>query len=111
MKLQSWIGKNIRIKKEFLVESEDENEFGVVSRSYYINDGKALNSFILKPESQVFYVLMDVWGADMFSFRKREAETDDLELSHQLILRGGLFDYPFLWEAKYFEITDEPVTD
>ena len=107
MILQSWIGKKVRIKRELLelITDEFEPEF----QWFQIRDAHTLNQFVSKPESQVFYVLMDAWGTDLFPNRSEEVDTEELTLSHQLILRGGGFTgYPYLWDAKYFEVTDEP---
>ena len=112
MNIKSWIGKKVRIKPELILIEENEDELsGEISVSYSVKDGKALNSFVFHPESEVFYVLQDVWGADLFAHRRDEISVDELKPSHQLILRGGLLSsYPYLWDASYFEFTDLPET-
>lgn len=105
MKLQSWIGKNVRIRKEFLKKYKDD--YGRTEWQTTISDSP-INQFLNNPKTDVFYVLQDVWGTDLFYYRHKEADVKKLKHSHQLILRGGQFSsYPYLWDAKYFEIVSD----
>lgn len=66
-----------------------------------------INQFLTNAKDEKFYVLQDVWGADLFNNRRNPIDTSSLELKHQLILKNGLFGmYPYLWDANYFEVIE-----
>lgn len=102
MQIKSWIGLKVRIKREFLISYFDDDD---VERWQTNIKDCPINTFLNNAKDETFYVLQDVYGADLFRYRSREVDTDELKSSHQLILRGGqMGNYPFLWDAKYFEI-------
>jgi hypothetical protein len=99
--IQSWVGKKVRIKPELVVAYEDEDN----SVFYSTNISGPINSFISDARNESFEVMMDVYGADLFKHRREGVNVQELELCHQLILKGGQFTgYPFVWKADYFEI-------
>jgi hypothetical protein len=104
MEIKSWINKTVRIKREYL------RKFKYEGREYWettINDAP-INDFLDNPKTEIFKVMNDVYGAELFTYLHRDApDTKNLTLSHQLILSGGKFsNYPFLWDAKYFAIVE-----
>lgn len=104
MNIQSWIGKSVRIKREFIVSRIDEN--GVECWESNIPHSP-INQFLTNAKDEIFYVLQDVWGADLFFHRRDSVDTSTLELKHQLILRGGLMGYyRYVWDANHFEVVD-----
>jgi hypothetical protein len=50
------------------------------------------------------FVQMDVYGAEVHFTPNREIDTDNVMLSHQIIVKES--DYPYLWESKYFILVD-----
>jgi hypothetical protein len=92
--IQSWRGKKVRIKPEWLYTHEGD------TRSCAPN---GLNS-VLDDVTGVFEVMSDVYGIDLF-YVKEETELDNLKKpQHLIILKEG---YSYVWDAKYFELVDE----
>ena len=124
--IQSWRGQRVRIKREYIEQSEpeldeDESTFdddgnlviGVYSKPYYyINTPNGMNGVLnygsINALDRTFYVQSDCYGVDLYKMSKNKASIDDLPApSHQIIVEES--GYPFMWEAKYFEVVTTKV--
>jgi hypothetical protein len=101
--ITSWIGCTIKLREEYISLDENSQE--------YVTIHNALASF-LNYEDNIselrFFVQQDVYGVDLFSYRNgKELNVDDAIMTHQIIIEcksKTIFNYPYLWESKYFEI-------
>lgn len=94
-KIKSWIGKNVRIKDEYITDE-------------WVNV-PGLSAYFSGIERETFKVQMDCYGVDLFGFRGDGVGVSEMpEPSHQIIITACSTplpsSYPFLWDAKYFEI-------
>ena len=98
--IESWIGKYVRIKNEYITKEilEDGTE------NYYISvDVPGLCGFFAGIERNIFKVQMDCYGVDLFPFMNEETEIDSLpNPTHKIITDAS--DYPILWDSKYFKL-------
>ena len=90
-KIKSWTGKYVRIKDEYIEDGRIITPVGM--------DG-VLYGFI----NERLLVQADVYGADIYFRSGREIDTENVTLSHQIIVKES--GYPFLWDAKYFHLVD-----
>ena len=118
--IQSWLGKKVRIKREF-IKTEQEYESG--SESYYIECDNGMNALVENPKEAVFSVQMDVYGVDLFKYRHVPSfgggekcvgfEIGSVEPTHQIIIEiiqgSNEIGYPYLWDVKYFEEVVEEI--
>jgi hypothetical protein len=89
--IESWIGKHVRIKDEYITD-ECVNVAG-------------LSAYFSGYERKTFKVQMDCYGVDLFPFRRESVEISAMPSpSHQIIIEETIGNYPFLWDAKYFEL-------
>jgi hypothetical protein len=120
--IKSWIGKNVRIKREYIkvelrhpstydVDADDEYNF--IERVYeyeetYIECDNGLNGVVDNPTDAIFKVKMDIYGIDLFNYRGDGLVVGDVEATHQLIIEvvdgSNKISYPYLWDSKYFEV-------
>lgn len=116
--IKSWIGRTVRIKREYIKLSEPEididasdydddgNIINVVYEkpSYYIDTNNGLNSVldIVDVYNATFYVQYDCYGVDLYRVREDIDISELPEPTHQIIIREAM--YPYLWDAKYFEV-------
>lgn len=96
--IKSWIGKNVRIKDEYIKDG-------------WVNIDLASGlSYFDGIESETFKVQMDCYGVDLFPYRNEGIDVKYLRSpSHQIIItrnQSAENDYPFLWYSKYFEIVE-----
>lgn len=124
--IQSWRGQKVRIKREYIEQSEpeldeDKSTFDddgnlviavVTEPYYYINTPNGMNSVLLhggkNPMNETFYVQYDCYGVDLYTMRNGKVNIDTLpEPSHQIIVEES--GYPYMWEAKYFEVVTTKV--
>lgn len=94
-KIKSWIGKNVRIKEEYITDG-------------WVNV-PGLSAYFCGIERETFKVRMDCYGVDLFGFRGDGVDISEMpKPSHQIIITTcstqSPSSYPFLWDAKYFEI-------
>jgi hypothetical protein len=118
--IQSWLGKKVRIKREF-IKTEQECESG--GKSYYIACDNGMNALVENPKEAVFSVQMDVYGVDLFKYRRAPSfgggekcvgfEIGSVEPTHQIIIEiiqgSNEIGYPNLWDVKYFEEVVEEI--
>jgi hypothetical protein len=123
--IESWIGKNVRIKREYIkVEVElrhsstyddDDNILEEVweYENTYIECDNGLNGVVDNPTDAIFNVKMDIYGIDLFNHRRDGLVIGDVKPTHQLIIEvvegSDKIAYPYLWDSKYFEVVI-PVT-
>ena len=120
--IKSWIGKNVRIKREYIkvelrhpstydVDADDEYNF--IERVYeyvetYIDCNNGLNGVVDNPTDAIFNVKMDIYGIDLFNYRGDGLVVGDVEATHQLIIEvvdgSNKISYPYLWDSEYFEV-------
>jgi hypothetical protein len=111
MNIQSWRNEKVRIKREYITLIDDP-ECPPYKPFYKIDTPNGLNGVYGSdgdPRDLTFLVLSDCFGTDLFDYyRKGSVNIDDLpEASHLLIIANETAScrcYPYLWEAKYFEI-------
>ena len=117
--IKSWISQNVRIKEEYIkVELElDEDastydddgnviEEVFYEETYIIGCNNGMSGCLAGKERDVFRVKGSMYGVDLYG-QGGEKMSDLPEPSHQIIIDAT--EYPFIWEAKYFEIV-VPVT-
>jgi len=119
--IQSWIGKNVRIKKEFIELSEPEidedasdydDEGNIINEVYYeqryfINTQNGLDNVLRDRDilNDTFYVQYDCYGVDLWHMRREGKNISELpEPAHLIVIREA--NYPYLWDAKYFEVVN-----
>jgi len=113
--IQSWIHQRVRIKKEYIETAIDLNEDkstydddgNIIEEVYdeyeYINARNGMTACFEGRFDEIFNVKYDCYGVDLYKVRNK-IDVDKLpEPTHQIIV-GGPNDYPYLWEAKYFEV-------
>lgn len=98
--IESWIGKNVRIKDKYITDE-------------WVNV-PGLSAYFCGVERETFKVQMDCYGVDLFGFMDRVDGVGVNEMpkpSHQIIITACSTplpsSYPFLWDAKYFEIVEQ----
>ncbi len=89
--LKSWARKYVRIKDEYVQDGRiiTPNGMDTALRAY---------------ANEQLFVQMDVYGAEVYFTPNHEIDTDNVTLSHQIIVKES--EYPYLWDAKYFRIVD-----
>jgi hypothetical protein len=119
--IQSWIGKNVRIKKEFIELSEPEidedasdydDEGNIINEVYYeqryfINTQNGLDNVLRDRDilNDTFYVQYDCYGVDLWHMRMEGKNISELpEPARLIVIRET--NYPYLWDAKYFEVVN-----
>jgi hypothetical protein len=119
--VQSWIGQNVRIKKEYIktvleidedlsTYDDDDNIIeDVMSMRTYIDSNNGMTSCFQGRFDEIFKVRYDCYGVDLYKVRSR-VDVDTLpEPTHQIIV-GNQNDYPYMWDAKYFEVVTYETT-
>jgi len=118
--IQSWLGKKVRIKREF-IKTEQEYESG--GETYHIECDNGMNALVDNPNEAIFSVQMDVYGVDLFKYRHIPRfggggkcvgfEIGSVEPTHQIIIEiiqgSNEIGYPYLWDVKYFEEVVEEI--
>lgn len=112
--IKSWIGEKVRVKEEYIIKVEEvdeekstyDDDGNIIEEVYYdyitISTNSGLGGVLSGMERDIFEVLIDIYGVDLYKVRS-EVGIDTLpEPTHQIIIKDG--GYPFLWEAKYFEV-------
>jgi hypothetical protein len=98
--IQSLIGKYVRIKREYIKSSFE-------GQGMHIECDNGMNGVIYEPVDSIFMVKMDIYGVDLFNHRRDGFNIGSVEPTHQVIVEivegGNSIDYPYLWDAKYFE--------
>lgn len=125
--IQSWINQRVRIKKEYIKttleidtdESTYDEDYNileeVMTERKYIDSHLGMTSCFQGRFDEIFNVRYDCYGVDLYRVRDR-VDVDKLpEPTHQIIV-GNENDYPYMWDAKYFEVityktTIEDTTD
>lgn len=118
--IKSWLGKQVRLKREYIKEEqeidEDQSDWdedtetwvNIVYKTEYVIDTPNGLSGCVFPDNAleaVFNVQYDCYGVDLFRYRESPVDISELpEPSHQIIIKET--DYPYMWDAKYFEIVD-----
>ena len=116
--ITSWRGRSVRLKPEFFEEIEefdgywDDNDKWIVDESMpkvtFVEINCPLRGFIGDPANEVFTVASDIYGIDLYRSINAPLDVSSVEPTHQVILKGKAMDnYPFVWEAKYFEVVKE----
>lgn len=99
-KIQSLIGKYVRIKREYITSSFE-------GQGMHIECDNGMNGVIYEPTHSIFMVKMDIYGVDLFNHRRDGFNIGSVEPTHQVIIEivegGNSIGYPYLWDAKYFE--------
>jgi hypothetical protein len=102
-KVTSWIGEIVKIKAEYISVNDEGHQV--------LTTGNALQSFCWdwgKDLSDLrFHVKQDFFGIDLFKYRNGKVLESYDGASHQLIIEAchtPVFNYPYAWDAKYFEI-------
>jgi len=126
-KIQSWIHQRVRIKKEYIKTEleidEDASTYDddgniieeVMTERTYIDGHNGMTSCFKGRFDEIFNVRYDCYGVDLYKVRDR-IDVDKLpKPTHQIIV-GNQNDYPYMWDAKYFEVityktTIEDTTD
>jgi hypothetical protein len=106
--IESWVGKKVRIKREFIKSS-------IEGQGLHIECDNGMNGVIYEPTDSIFTVKMDMYGVDLFNHRRDGFRIGSFEPTHQVIIEivkgGNSINYPYLWDAKYFEeVVEEIVT-
>ena len=125
--IKSWIGKKVRIKREYIkvelrhpstYDDDPDDEYNFIERVYeyeetYIECDNGLNGVVDNPTDAIFKVKMDIYGIDLFNHRRDGLVVGDVKPTHQLIIEvvdgSNEISYPYLWDSKYFEVVI-PVT-
>ena len=118
--IKSWLGKQVRLKREYIKEEQEIDEYQsdwdedtdtwvniVYKTEYVINTPNGLSGCLFYENvlEDVFNVVHDCYGVDLLSYRESFVDISELpEPSHHIILWET--DYPYMWDAKYFEIVD-----
>jgi len=104
--IQSLIGKHVRIKREFIKSTYE-------GQGLYIECDNGMNGVIDEPTDSIFMVKMDIYGVDLFNHRRDGFRIGSVEPTHQVIIEivegGNSINYPYLWDAKYFEEVVEEI--
>ncbi len=99
-KINSLIGKYVRIKRELIRSS-------IEGQGFHIECDNGMNGVIYRPKHSIFEVKMDIYGVDLFNHRRDGFSIGSVEPTHQVIVEivegGNAIAYPYLWDAKYFE--------
>ena len=99
LKIKSWIGEKVRIKKEYIYFDEDGHE--------NITAKNGIRTMVDNATDAIFVVKMDMYGVDLFNHRHSGLVVGSVEPEHQIIIEtaqgSNEIQYPFLFEAKYFE--------
>ena len=124
--IQSWIQRKVRIKEEYIVKDkeidedastydDDDNIIEEVYSEYeYIDTQNGMRGVFQGHERDIFIVVSDCYGVDLYKVRDR-VDVDKLpEPTHQIMIKRELktsrlyeakWDYyEFLWDSKYFEV-------
>ena len=119
-----WRGRRVRIKREYLIEREliDEDlstldEDGNILIPTYvklwetINMNNGFEGAVIIPDGEdlstaVFKVRAEIYGIDLYGVKQGTQLSDLPKPSHQIIIEecGG---FPYVWDAKYFEVVGE----
>lgn len=116
--IKSWRGRYVRLKPEFFLAKEefqgnwDDDNYLVIDESLpkvkVFEIDCPMSAFIDNPIEEVFMVASDIYGIDLYRSINTPIDVSSIEPTHQLILKGHKMDYyPFVWEAKYFEVVNE----
>jgi len=125
--IQSWINQRVRIKKEYIKTEleidEDASTYDddgniieeVMVERTYIDSHNGMTSCFQGRFDEIFNVRYDCYGVDLYKVRDRIDVNKLPEPTHQIIV-GNQNDYPYMWDAKYFEVityktTIEETTD
>ena len=119
--VQSWISQRVRIKREYIKTrlEIDENASTydddynileeVMTERKYIESHNGMTSCFQGRFDEIFKVRYDCYGVDLYKVRDR-VDVDKLpEPTHQIIV-GNENDYPYMWDAKYFEVVTYKTT-
>jgi hypothetical protein len=113
--IQSWIGQRVRIKKEYIKTEfeidEDESTYdddgNIVEEVFYerkyIDSYNGMTSCFEGMFDEIFKVRYDCYGVDLYKIRCRVDVEALPEPTHQIIV-GNQNDYPYMWDARYFEV-------
>jgi len=110
--IKSWMGKTVRIKREYLSLREDYEDYEEVNEPYYyIDTPNGMNGVLWSEDllNATFYVQYDCYGVDLFNVREDKNISDLPEPVHQIIVRES--KYPYLWKAEYFELVTNNQTN
>jgi hypothetical protein len=119
--IQSWLGKKVRIKREFIKTEQEYDPY--TGEGYYIECDNGMNALVGNPNEAIFSVQMDIYGVDLFKYRHVPSfgggekcvgfEIGSVEPTHQIIIEiiqgSNEIGYPYLWDVKYFEEVVEEI--
>lgn len=116
--ITSWRGKHVRFKPEFFEVKEefdgywDDDDNWVIDESLpkktYTEINCPLHPFVDDPVNNVFMVAADIYGIDLYRNILTPLDINSIQPTHQVILKGHKMElYPYVWEAKYFEVVRE----
>ena len=114
MKIKSWVGQMVRIKREYLEYAPHWRDIELVSVS-----GEApFSSFFEEcdvdftdknnPEIWIGRVQVDFYGVELMPSRN-DRDIIKYEPSHQIVIENFPSSWIFSWDAKYFEVVKEVV--
>ena len=121
--INSWMYQKVRIKEEYIkteiaidedasTYDDDDNIIEEVSYQYeYIDTPNGLNGVYGGREREIFDVKYNCYGVDLYGKGCMDIDIDKLpEPSHLIVIGNRQTDYPYMWDAKYFEVVTTETT-
>ena len=122
--INSWMYQKVRIKEEYIkigkeinwslsTYDDDDNIIEEVSQEYeYIDTPNGLEGVYGGRAREIFDVKYNCYGVDLYGRGCMNINTEELpEPCHLIVIGNRQNDYPYMWDAKYFEvITTETTT-
>lgn len=112
MKIKSWVGQKVRIKREYLEYTADWDVEVYLSSEVpfknFFGQCRCDDHHSGNPESWVGYVHINFYGVDLMR-SKNGFEMSEYPPSSQLVFRtlGDDDSCIYAWDAKYFEVVKE----
>jgi hypothetical protein len=115
--------QKVRIKEEYIKKGkqinwslstydDDDNIIEEVSEEYeYIDTPNGLESVYEGRAREIFDVKYNCYGVDLYGKGCMNINIDELpEPCHLIVIGNRQNDYPFMWDAKYFEVVTYKTT-
>ena len=121
--INSWMYQQVRIKEEYIETArelnEDESTYdddgNIIDEVYdeyeYINAPNGLNGVYGDRAREIFDVKYNCYGVDLYGRGCMNINIDELpEPCHLIVIGNRQTDYPYMWDAKYFEVVTTETT-
>jgi hypothetical protein len=121
--INSWMYEKVRIKEEYIKKEigingslstydDDDNIIEAVYYEYdYIDTPNGLNGVYGDRVREIFDVKYNCYGVDLYAKGCMNIDIEKLpEPTHLIVIGNRQNDYPYMWDAKYFEVVTTETT-